>query len=341
MELIQSQKIVSQFFPKGKVIQIKESDKGLINQTFIVWVENNFTLKKYILQSVNTAIFQNYKLTLENIIEVKKAITESSFSYSFPTPIDNRYINISSQVWRLIPFVEQSICFEKITNKKLAFEASVCLGSFYYVLHNFDTDKLHETLPDFHNANKRYNQLEDAITSAEEERKINAFHLIENIKKEKEVLIKFDILNKVLPKRVCHFDTKISNFLFDKETNKAKALIDLDTLMPGTILSDIGDMIRTYSNPLGEESSDLDNIKADKEIVNLIIRGFLKSSEEILNQNEKLNLIFAGKAITLMQSVRFLTDYLNNDVYYKTTYKDQNWVRAQNQWYLYCSLKNI
>ena len=341
MELIQSQKIVSQFLPKGQVLQIKEDEKGLINQTFIVWVENNFTLKRYILQSVNTAIFQNYKLNLENIIKVKKVITESSFSYSFPTPINNRYIDISSQVWRLIPFVEQSICFEKISNKKLAFEASVCLGSFYYVLHNFDTDKLHETLPDFHNANKLYNQLEDAINSAEEERKINAFHLIENIKKEKEVLIKFDILNKVLPKRVCHFDTKISNFLFDKKTNKAKALIDLDTLMPGTILSDIGDMIRTFSNPLGEESSELDNIKADKEIVNLIIRGFLNASKEVLYQNEKLNLIFAGKAITLMQSVRFLTDYLNNDVYYKTTYKDQNWVRSQNQWHLYCSLKDI
>ncbi len=341
MELIQSQKIVSQFLPKGQVLQIKEDEKGLINQTFIVWVENNFTLKRYILQSVNTAIFQNYKLNLENIIKVKKVITESSFSYSFPTPINNRYIDISSQVWRLIPFVEQSICFEKISNKKLAFEASVCLGSFYYVLHNFDTDKLYESLPDFHNANKLYNQLEDAINSAEEERKINAFHLIENIKKEKEVLIKFDILNKVLPKRVCHFDTKISNFLFDKKTNKAKALIDLDTLMPGTILSDIGDMIRTFSNPLGEESSELDNIKADKEIVNLIIRGFLNASKEVLYQNEKLNLIFAGKAITLMQSVRFLTDYLNNDVYYKTTYKDQNWVRSQNQWHLYCSLKDI
>ena len=128
-------------------------------------------------------------------------------------------------------------------------------------------------------------------------------------------------------------------YLFDKKTDKAKAIIDLDTLMPGTVLSDIGDMIRTYSNPKGEESKAIALVKADAEIIEHIIVGFLSTCGNILNDEEKGNLVFSGKALTLIQCIRFLTDYLNNDSYYKTAYPEQNWVRSQNQWALYCSLK--
>ena len=136
-----------------------------------------------------------------------------------------------------------------------------------------------------------------------------------------------------------HFDVKINNFLFDKITNKAKAIIDLDTLMPGTVLSDIGDMIRTFSNCVGEESQNIYEVEADFEIIKNIINGFFSSCENILTKAEKDNLLFSGKAITLLQCIRFLTDYLNNDSYYKTTYSEQNFIRAKNQWALYCSLK--
>ena len=109
--------------------------------------------------------------------------------------------------------------------------------------------------------------------------------------------------------------------------------------MPGTALSDIGDMIRTFSNTLGEESKNIDGVKADIEIIQNIINGFLSSCKNILTNEEKDNLLFSGKAITLLQCIRFLTDYLNNDSYYKIVYPEQNWIRAQNQWALYCSLK--
>ena len=340
MDLALAQQIISEFFSEGKVIQIEENNKGLINQTFVIWIEEE-KIKKYILQSVNTNVFTQHNLTLDNIIKIKKSISESSFPYHFPTPVDNKYINKENKVWRLIPYVENSVCFEKNLDANLSYEAAKCLGNFYYCLHEFDTQNLHLTIPDFHNASKRYSQFIEAISIAKQERISESVLLIENIQKEKETLIKFDDLNKTLPKRVCHFDTKISNFLFDINTNRVKALIDFDTLMPGTVLSDIGDMIRAYSNPLGEESSDFKNVKADKEIINLIISAFLESSENVLTEKEKSCLLFAGEALTLVQCIRFLTDYLKNDIYYKTTYKNQNWVRAQNQWHLYCSLKNI
>ena len=340
MELVLAQQIISEFFPEGKVIQIEENNKGLINQTFVIWIEEE-KIKKYILQSVNTNVFTQHNLTLDNIIKIKKSISESSFPYHFPTPVDNKYINKENKIWRLIPYVENSVCFEKNLDLNLSYEAAKCLGNFYYSLHKFDTQNLHLTIPDFHNGSKRYSQFIEAISIAKQERISESVLLIENIQKEKETLIKFDDLNKTLPKRVCHFDTKISNFLFDINTNRVKALIDFDTLMPGTVLSDIGDMIRAYSNPLGEESSDFKNVKADKEIINLIISAFLESSENVLTEKEKSCLLFAGEALALVQCIRFLTDYLKNDIYYKTTYKNQNWVRAQNQWHLYCSLKNI
>ena len=340
MELVLFQQIISEFFSEGKVIQIEEINKGLINQTFVIWIEEE-KIKKYILQAVNTNVFTQHNLTLENIIKIKKSISESSFPYQFPTPIDNKYISRENNVWRLIPYVENSVCFEKNIDANISYEAAKCLGNFYYSLQDFDAKNLHLTIPDFHNASKRYSQFIDAISTAKEERVSKSVLLIENIQKEKDTLLKFDNLNKALPKRVCHFDTKISNFLFDVNTNKVKALIDFDTLMPGTVLSDIGDMIRTYSNPLGEESSDFENIKADKKIITLIISAFLEGAESVLTEKEKSCLMFAGEAITLLQCIRFLTDYLKNDIYYKTIYKNQNWIRTQNQWHLYCSLKNI
>ena len=340
MDLALAQQIISDLLIEGKVIQIHENNKGLINQTFIIWVENE-NIKKYILQSVNTNVFTQYHLALENIIEVKKSISKSSFPYQFPTPINNKYISYSDNVWRLIPFVKNSVCFTKISNKKFSYEAAKCLGEFYYHLQDFNAEKLHETIPDFHNANKRYNQFKEAVSTAKQDRKFTVSKIVKKIQIDKNILNKFDKLNKNLPVRVCHFDTKISNFLFDNKTNKAKAIIDFDTLMPGTVLSDIGDMIRTHSNLLGEESSDFKNIKADREIINLIINAFMKHSGNILTEKEKSHLLFSAKALTLLQCIRFLTDYLNNDIYYKTTYENQNWVRAQNQWHLYCSIKNF
>ena len=151
------------------------------------------------------------------------------------------------------------------------------------------------------------------------------------------ILAEWDEICKKLPKRVVHYDAKINNFLFKKNTNKVIALIDLDTLMPGCVLSDIGDMIRTYSNTLGEESKDISKVKCNKNIVAAILNGF-KDSLTIL---ERKYLNFGGLAITFMQSVRFLTDYLNDDIYYKTNYENQNLVRANNQYQLFISLNEI
>ena len=338
MELIDINKIVKQFIPNEDVIAFSTNDKGLINQTFVVSV-GKINTKQFILQSINTAIFPLYKKGLENIILVKKELLKTNFVYSFPTPIQDKYICIDDVVWRMFPFIEGSVCYKKIKDKEQAFEAAKCLGNFYTSLTNFDAEQLHITLPDFHNAAFRFKELQEAIKTASTKRLKKAKDIITAINKEQHVLRKFDKLNADLPKRAVHFDAKISNFLFDKKTGKAKGIIDLDTLMPGTVLSDIGDMIRTYSNVAGEESQAIALVQGDTEIIEHIIDGFLSVSGNMLSAAEKDNLEFSGKALAIIQCIRFLTDYLNNDNYYKVSYSNQNWVRSQNQWALYCSLK--
>ena len=338
MELREAKNIVKHFIPTEEVVAIKLNNKGLINQTFIVSV-GKIKIKQFILQAINTAIFPLYEKALENIILVKKELLNTDFPYSFPTPIHDKYFCIDGVVWRMFPFVEDSICYEKVKDKEQAFEAAKCLGKFYISLNNFDAEQLHITLPNFHNAAFRFKEIQEAIITADTNRLNQARDIIIAINKEQHVLHKFDQLNADLPKRAVHFDAKISNFLFDKHTNKAKAIIDLDTLMPGTVLSDIGEIIRTFSNTLGEESESIDVVKVNIEIIQNIINGFLSSCENVLTKAEKDNLLFSGKAITLLQCIRFLTDYFNNDSYYKIVYPEQNWIRAQNQWALYCSLK--
>jgi len=338
LELREAKNIVKHFIPTEEVVAIKLNNKGLINQTFIVSV-GKIKIKQFILQAINTAIFPLYEKALENIILVKKELLNTDFPYSFPTPIHDKYFCIDGVVWRMFPFVEDSICYEKVKDKEQAFEAAKCLGKFYISLNNFDAEQLHITLPNFHNAAFRFKEIQEAIITADTNRLNQARDIIIAINKEQHVLHKFDQLNADLPKRAVHFDAKISNFLFDKHTNKAKAIIDLDTLMPGTVLSDIGEIIRTFSNTLGEESESIDVVKVNIEIIQNIINGFLSSCENVLTKAEKDNLLFSGKAITLLQCIRFLTDYFNNDSYYKIVYPEQNWIRAQNQWALYCSLK--
>lgn len=338
MELKEINNIVKQFIPNEDVIAFSKNDKGLINQTFVISVEGK-ERQQFILQAINTNVSPFYERGLENIILVNHQLNKSAFPYQFPTPITDKYFCIDGVIWRLFPFID-GICYDVVLDKNMAFEAAKCIGNFYKSLHNFDAKQLHITFPNFHNGNFRLSELEQAINTATKDRKNYAKELIRNIKMSQNLLRKFDVLNTELPIRAVHFDAKINNFLFDKITNKAKAIIDLDTLMPGTALSDIGDMIRTFSNYAGEETKDINDVKADFEVIQNIINGFLSSCNDVLTNQEKENLVFSGKAITLLQCIRFLTDYLSNDNYYKTDYSQQNFIRAKNQWALYCSLKD-
>lgn len=332
MELNYAQYILDQLLSGRTATLIKKAKGGLINETYFLETTN----ESYVLQKINESIFKNYNKGLENILTVKNWLVSTDFPYHFPTPIGDKYLETNEGVFRLQPFIHNSISYDSISNNEQAHEASSCLGSFYRVLHKKPASSLHLTIPMFHSGNFRIHQFNESVKTAHSSRILRSKKLIQNIENHRQLLIDFDLINKTLPIRVVHNDTKISNFLFDKTTKKISALIDLDTLMPGSLLSDVGDMIRTYSNTLNENAIDFDNVFANREVISQIIDGFC--SQAILLEDEKKHLKLGGKAITLIQCLRFLTDFLNNDCYYKTDYPNQNFDRAQNQWILYNSM---
>ena len=334
MELEFAQSILSKFGLKEPIINIKREESGLINSTFIL----NSKTNSYILQSINTNIFPNYEKGLENILTVGNWLKRKNYPYSFPLPINGQYLKVENEVWRLMPYVKSSISYNRVSSLDQVKSAANCLGEFYHHLSDFNSESLSITLPHFHHGKSITKKFKEALLNGDKKRLLLTRSLINEIEKELPILKKWDEVCNTLPKRVVHYDTKINNFLFDKKTDKVLALIDFDTLMPGCALSDIGDMIRTYSNPIGEEAKETEKVVCNVEIINTIIEEFTK--KVVLEKKEKENLFFGGMAITFMQCVRFLTDYLNGDSYYKTSYKDQNLVRAKNQWALCRSLKN-
>ena len=335
MELELAQKILKRFEIDDAVMSINQNKTGLINQTFELSTQKN----KYLLQEINTKIFPNYQLGLQNIILIKEWLKKTNYSYEFPSPILNQYKGFDHKMWRLLPFVNNSRSINKISNINEVKESVKCIAEFYNYLKEFPIEKLNVTIPNFHCGKHITIAFHKALKTASYDRKKNAQKLILEIEENLKILIEWDGVCIQLPKRIIHYDAKINNFLFEKTTNKVIALIDLDTLMPGCVLSDVGDMIRTYSNPVGEEYKDISKVICNKTIVYGILDRFEKLCK--LEGLEKQNLFFGGLAITLMQSIRFLTDYLNNDLYYNINYENQNLVRANNQFKLYQSLREF
>ncbi|MDG1797587.1 MAG: phosphotransferase [Flavobacteriales bacterium] len=335
MELELAQKILKRFEIDDAVMSINQNKTGLINQTFELSTQKN----KYILQELNTKVFPNYQLGLQNIILIKEWLKKTNYSYEFPSPILNQYKGFDHKMWRLLPFVNNSRSINKISNINEVKESVKCIAEFYNNLKEFPVEKLNVTIPNFHFGEHKILAFNEALKNSNRLRKKNAEPLILEIKKKLKILNKWDEICMTLPKRVVHYDTKINNFLFEKTTNKVIALIDLDTLMPGCVLSDVGDMIRTYSNTVGEEFEDISKVICNKTIVYGILDRFEKLCK--LEGLEKQNMFFGGLAITLMQSIRFLTDFLNNDIYYSTNYENHNLIRANNQYQLFVSLKKL
>jgi thiamine kinase-like enzyme len=186
------------------------------------------------------------------------------------------------------------------------------------------------TLPDFHNLSLRYRQFEHALKTGNPARIEDAAEIVFAIKQNKNIVDKYETGKDKFTIRVTHHDTKISNVLFD-EAGKGLCVIDLDTVMPGYFISDLGDMMRTYICPVSEEEKDFSKIIIRKEFYDAVVEGYLSEMGEVLTASEKEYFHFAGEFMIYMQALRFLTDHLNNDIYYGAKYEGHNFVRAGNQ----------
>lgn len=305
---------------------------GLINHTWKVCGPKN-----YILQQINTHIFKQPEAIAQNIDLLESYLTETRPGYLFVAPVktlsgQSMVKSSAGKYYRLFPFVEGSVTLTEINDPLQAFEAAQQFGKFTNLLKDFNAGQLNYTLPQFHDLQLRYQQFTDALAKGTEETLNKAEDAINAIHKHHNILLTYQQLieQQLLPLRVIHHDTKISNILFDKN-GKGLCVIDLDTVMPGYFISDVGDMMRTYLSPANEEEKDLGKIEINPDCFYAIYKGYSGAMAGTLTDAEKKYFTYAGKYIIYMQALRFLTDFINGDIYYHTTYPQQNLVRAQNQ----------
>ncbi|MBR0500215.1 MAG: aminoglycoside phosphotransferase family protein [Bacteroidales bacterium] len=341
--------IAGRFEIAGNITEIRPLGNGLINDTFLVVTDGP---DNYVLQRINQSIFRDVDLLQHNIDCVTRHI-RGKLEAAGETDIDRKVLRFlpekesgksywtdGKEWWRVSVFIRDAITYEAVTPEYAGY-AGVAFGRFEAMLADIP-DKLGETIPDFHNMELRARQLREAVAADAAGRMADpeVRAIVDEVFKYEEEMCKAERMHRegILPKRICHCDTKVNNMLFDREGN-ILCVIDLDTVMPSFVFSDFGDFLRTAANTGAEDDPDLDNVNFNMEIFNAFAKGYISTAGEFLTPVERENLPFAATLFPYMQAVRFLADYINGDTYYKIKYPEHNLVRTRAQWKLFLSAR--
>lgn len=340
-------KILDNYNIKGKLINIKEDNTGNINKTYIITFINNDIEYKYLVQQINTNVFNDPYILMENILGVTNYLKEQMILNNdnnhkvleiIKTKDNNPMCYIYDdkgikRYYRIYKYIDNSISYDKSFNKDIVYNTGKAFGNFQKLLNNYPMNSLNETIKDFHDTKKRYDKLIKDINNLSNDRVKEAYQEIEFIIKHQTIcdLIINKLNNNIIPYRVTHNDTKVNNVLMNKETLDYLAVIDLDTVMPGSMLFDYGDGIRSTACTSLEDEHDLTKVKIDLELFESYTRGYLSEISDCITQ-EELNLMAKSiEIITLELAIRFLNDYINGDTYFKVEYNKQNLYRTKAQ----------
>ncbi len=341
--------IAGQFRLDGHVHDIIPFGNGLINDSYRI-VNAVPGKPDYLLQRINHAIFRDVDMLQRNILAVtahiRRKLTECGEQdidrkvLEFITTADGGSCYYDGEnYWRVMKFIPRSVSYEAVTpaNSRLAGEA---FGRFEELLSDLPFE-LGETIPDFHNMKFRLEQLREALTADRVGRLAQVAAIVEQLEERATEMCKAERLHRdgLLPKRICHCDTKVNNMLFDSDTGEVLCVIDLDMVMPGFVFSDYGDFMRTAANTGAEDDPDLDRVGLNWPIFEAFTTGYLKGAGGFLTPAEIENLPYAAARFAYMQTVRFLADYINGDTYYKIEYPEHNLVRARAQFKLLQSIE--
>jgi hypothetical protein len=337
--------ICESFSIEGKYVNCLELSTGIINNTYQVQYVRDGQEKKYILQRINKNVFTEPEKVMDNILRVTKYIREqvdgkhlSSKKFvlrAFLSKTDEKpfVVDDEGQYWRCYRFIPNSITYDTVDDLNIIEGAGTAFGRFQNFLDGFDASSLFTTIPNFHNTIKRYDAFKKAIDE-------NPCDRVKRVKVEIDKLLSFrekaERLQKYLgcgklPIRVTHNDTKCNNVSFDRTTGEALAVLDLDTVMPGAVAHDFGDAIRFVANTLLEDDPDFENVKLDLDKYEAFTKGFILEVKDTLTDLEKKTMNLGVFTITVELAVRFLTDYILGDTYFKTKYPGHNVDRARNQ----------
>jgi len=319
---------------------INEFLHGHINDSFIIDVKDSCT---FFLQRINHHVFRDPEALIGNLTKVNNAMNTHFGRKNNPYPqiLLNRnkkyfYLDELGNYWRMMEFVPESRSYNICKNVEVAREGAAAFGKFQLVMNTEDPAEYTSTIPDFHHLGRRISMLEEAIKEDEFNRCAEASAEIIFALARKHYAPELDALIRSgdVPVRVTHNDTKLNNVLFEKQRIKHICVVDLDTVMPGTVLYDYGDMVRTFTSPVEEDEPDPSKVIFRTDIFEALTDGYLQELKESLKQAEKENLLFGGKIMLLMIGIRFLTDFLEGDHYFKTSRQGHNLDRAKNQFAL-------
>lgn len=316
---------------------------GNINDTFRIEFERNGMRESWLLQRLNHLVFRNPEAVMGNISRVCEHLEHQDYPYRVIAPLpglDGRLLQYdqAGNCWRVFPFLENTFAPEGLADAAIAREGARAYGAFARVLRDFPADTLAESIPGFHDTDRRWEIFLEMLQKDPAGRVAGTETEIGQMLSAKPVFEHISRLKKsgALPLRVTHNDTKAGNVLFDADTRKATAVIDLDTVMPGTILSDFGDMVRTFAPDRREDDPDAVLLRPD--VLEALKQSFLEQTGDFLNAVERETLLPGAAWIIGEQALRFLSDWLAGDTYYKVAYPEHNIVRTRNQLAL---LKNI
>ncbi len=333
---------------KGTFLDFRKYGNGHINDTFLVrYVDDNGKKTKYILQRINSNVFKKPAEVMSNIIKVTEHLKKAIVAYDGDperetlTVIKTKsgkgyYIDGYGFCWRAFIFITDAVSLDLPEDDNDFYQSAVAFGNFQKMLGDFPASELFETIPNFHNTPKRYENFLASLEKNASGRKDTALEEIDFVNNRKDFmsLLEDSYKEGKLPLKVTHNDTKMNNVMLDKDTREPVCVVDLDTIMPGYSVNDFGDSIRFGASTAAEDEKDLSKVHFDIKLFETYTRGFLKGCGGTLTQGE-IDLLPAGaKMMTLECGMRFLTDYIDGDTYFKTSYPEHNLVRCRTQFRL-------
>jgi len=346
MEIID---IVKCFLPDEQVLFYKPIGNGHINSTYMVETDRN----AYCLQEINTKIFSNVEGLMSNIDKVTNHIKKkaelrgenphrATLNFLPNITTGKMYVTSESHAYRMYEFIDDVFTIETMEDPKNFYSAGLGFGAFAKELSDFDAGQLVETIVNFHNTSSRYRDFKKAIEFNYNNRAADVKKEISFVKARKDFMSLFvnKLENGDLPLRVTHNDTKINNILFDQKTCAPAAVIDLDTVMPGSYLYDFGDAIRSGATHAAEDEQDLSKVDFDLELYEQFTKGYLEACGDSLTPMEIKMLPYSSIMLTLECGMRFLTDHLNGDTYFKVHRENHNLDRARTQFKLVEDMEN-
>lgn len=345
--------IAHQFAVEGAMMDAEEINTGLINATYRVKFRNSEgCYNRYILQRINPQVFKNPKAVMTNVERVTrhinwKVLRDTRYASGqtlnlYPARGGKFYVKgPNGGYWRCYNNLEGTHTYDVVENPKQAYEAGYAFGAFQDLLSDMPLDNISETIPDFHHTRKRFDRLKEVVEADPLGRLsscVKEWNFIKERERDVDRLLKMQEEGD-LPTRITHNDTKINNVMFDEEGKKAVCVIDLDTVMPGLTLYDFGDLVRTATSPAAEDETDLSKVYMQMNMFEALANGYLDAAVAFLTKKEINELPFAGKLISLEIGIRFLTDYLEGDIYFKTNRPNHNLDRARTQLKLVWSIE--